>query len=77
MAYRRTVLLAFLVASALTSIVFSQDTEQTPAPQTPPAKPQPFDPHDISGIWRNPGRFKSIIRNNRPPMTECGKGEVE
>ncbi len=73
MAYRRTVLFALLAASALTPILFAQNRQQTPAPQAPPAKAQPFDPHDISGIWRNPGGFDPIIGMNRPPMTEWGK----
>jgi hypothetical protein len=42
MTYRRTVLFAFLAASALAPLLFSQ------------AKVQDFDPHDISGIWKNP-----------------------
>jgi hypothetical protein len=73
MTYRHTVLFALLAASALTPTVFSQNRQQTPAPQAPPANPQPFDPHDISGYWRNPGGFDPIIGTNRPPMTEWGK----
>ena len=73
MAYRRMVLFALLAASAVTPILFAQNSQQTPAPQAPPAKPQPFDPHDISGFWRNPGGFNPIIGTNRPPMTEWGK----
>ena len=69
MTYRRTALFALLALSALTPILFSQN-RQTPAP---PAKAQPFDPHDISGIWKNPGGFDPIIGANRPPMTEWGK----
>src|SRR5438034_690950 len=45
MAYRRTVLFALLAASAVTPILFAQNRQQTPAPQAPPAKAQPFDPH--------------------------------
>jgi hypothetical protein len=74
MAYRRMALFAFLAASVLTAILVAQDGEQAPAPQAPSsAKAQPFDPHDISGIWRNPGGFDPIIGMNRPPMTEWGK----
>src|SRR4051812_18926152 len=69
LALRRTVLFALLVESGLTPIFFSQN-RQTPAPQAPAATPQPFDPHDISGIWRNPGGFDPIIGMDRPPMTE-------
>jgi hypothetical protein len=72
MTYRHTVLFALLAASALTPTVFSQNRQQTPAPQAPPANPQPFDPHDISGYWRNPGGFDPIIGTNRPPRPEWG-----
>jgi len=45
---------------ALTQILFAQSA-------------QPFDPRDISGIWRNPGGFDVALGNARPPMTEWGK----
>src|SRR5499427_10469189 len=72
LALRRTVLFALLAVLALTSILFSQTRGRG---QTTPAPPSnlPFDPHDISGIWRNPGGFDPIIGTNRPPMTEWGK----
>src|SRR4030095_10763205 len=73
MTHRRTVLFALLAVSALAPILFSQNRRGTQAPQTPPANPQPFDPHDISGIWKNPGGFDPIIGTTRPPMTDWGK----
>ncbi len=34
---------------------------------------EPFDPHDISGIWKNPGGFDVALGTDRPPMTDWGK----
>ena len=73
MTHRRMVLFALMAASALAPILFSQNRGQTPAPQASPARALPFDPRDISGIWKNPGGFDPIIGTTRPPMTEWGK----
>src|SRR6185436_2183605 len=74
MTHRRTILFAFMAASALAPILLSQNRGQAPAPQAVPAKPAlPFDPRDISGIWKNPGGFDPIIGTTRPAMTEWGK----
>jgi len=35
----------------------------------------PFDPHDLSGIWRFGGNFFS--NNNAPPMTPAGKAKYD
>ena len=43
------------------------------APKAPPSKAQPFDPRDISGIWKNPGGFDVALGADRPPMTAWGK----
>ena len=74
MIYRRTALFALLAVLALMQILFAQRGPQrgAPAPSTA-ASTLPFDPHDISGIWRNPGGFDPIIGMNRPPMTDWGK----
>ncbi|HEY3824248.1 MAG TPA: hypothetical protein VGL82_06795 [Bryobacteraceae bacterium] len=56
---------------ALTQFLFAQRGQQAPAPQAP--SNEPFDPHDISGIWKNPGGFDVALGNNRPPMTDWGK----
>src|SRR5580700_3056461 len=58
---------------ALTQFLFSQSNQQTQAQKAPAASTQPFDPHDISGIWRNPGGFDVALGNSRPPMTDWGK----
>jgi hypothetical protein len=63
-------LAAFVAGFALTQIVFAQNRR----PQQPQkASTEPFDPHDISGIWKNPGGFDPVLGNARPPMTEWGK----
>jgi hypothetical protein len=72
LALRRTVLFVLLAVLAFTSILLSQGRGRGQAAPAPPSN-LPFDPHDISGIWRNPGGFDPIIGTNRPPMTEWGK----
>jgi hypothetical protein len=47
-----------------------QKGKQTPEP--PPSN-LPFDPHDISGIWKNPGGFDVALGTDRPPLTDWGK----
>src|SRR3984885_3914717 len=73
---------ALVAVSALTQILFAQNLfaqngQQTRAQKasTPEAQPSnlPFDPHDISGIWKNPGGFDVALGNDRPPMTDWGK----
>src|SRR6185369_10080598 len=70
MTYRYTI---FALVAVLVSMpnLFAQRGQRNQAPSTP--SNLPFDPHDISGIWRNPGGFDPIIGMNRPPMTEWGK----
>src|SRR5580700_51906 len=58
---------------ALTQFLFSQSNQSAQAQKAPAASTQSFDPHDISGIWRNPGGFDVALGNNRPPMTDWGK----
>src|SRR5205085_838583 len=43
------------------------------APPSPTAN-LPFDPHDLSGIWRYGGALSS---NNAPPMTPAGKAKYD
>jgi hypothetical protein len=64
---------AVVALLALTQVLFSQNRQQKQAPKASPPSNLPFDPHDISGIWRNPGGFNPIIGNDRPPMTAWGK----
>lgn len=63
---------AFLVGVALTQILFAQDKGKKQAKAYTPSN-LPFDPHDISGIWKNSGGFDPVLGNDRPPMTDWGK----
>ena len=60
--------MALFVALAAVS-----SSQQTQAQKAPAAKAEAFDPHDISGIWKNPGGFDVALGNDRPPMTDWGK----
>jgi hypothetical protein len=62
-------LIVALVAVLVLPMLEAQRQKQAP----PPPSNLPFDPHDISGIWRNPGGFDPILGNDRPPMTEWGR----
>jgi len=62
---------ALVAVAAFTQILFAQRGKQ--AEKDSPTKNLPFDAHDISGIWRNPGGFDPVLGNNRPPMTDWGK----
>ena len=73
MTYRRTALFALVAVSALTTTLFAQNTQQEQAQTASTAEAQPFDPHDISGIWKNPGGFNPILGADRPPMTAWGE----
>ena len=78
MKYRWFALSAAIVAGiAFSQLMFAQE-EAAPAGRgkgkaAPPKSNLPFDPHDISGIWRNPGGFDPILGTDRPPMTAWGK----
>jgi hypothetical protein len=74
MRYRfMTSFVALVAVWALTQLLFAQNRGQTQAQKASPAKAQPFDPHDISGIWKNPGGFDPFLGTARPPMTAWGK----
>src|SRR5262252_4297532 len=70
-----SVMIAFAVALASSSVAFAQQgRQQTKAPA---ASNKPFDPHDLSGFWdiTNIGRAPGALNetsNNRPPMTPWG-----
>ena len=64
---------AFAAILAFPQIIFAQNSQPTQAQKAPAAKAQPFDPHDISGIWKNPGGFDPFLGNDRPAMTAWGK----
>jgi hypothetical protein len=64
---------ALVTLLALTQILSAQNSQPTQAQKASTAKNQPFDPHDISGIWRNPGGFDKVLGTDRPPMTAWGQ----
>src|SRR3984893_16966717 len=64
---------ALVAVLALTQILFAQNGQQKQAQKDSPTKDLPFDPHDISGIWKNPGGFDVALGSDRPPMTAWGK----
>ena len=73
------VFVAAFVASVLgfaaAQILFAQDGQQKgrggkQPPKDSPTKNLPFDPHDISGIWKNPGGFDVALGTDRPPLTD-------
>src|SRR5262249_19513009 len=68
---------ALVALLALTQVLFAQSVAQNKQPkQAPKASPPsnlPFDPHDISGIWKNPGGFDPVLGTDRAPMTAWGK----
>jgi hypothetical protein len=65
---------ALVAVLALTPILFAQrGGKQKQAEKDSPTKNLPFDPHDISGIWKNPGGFDVALGAERPPMTDWGK----
>ena len=59
-------IIAFMAVLALSSVAFAQTNKA-------------FDPHDLTGFWEitNAGRPAGALNtmsNNRPPMTDWGKG---
>jgi hypothetical protein len=65
--------LGFLATCALAQSLSAQNSQQTQVQKALTAKAEPFDPHDISGIWKNPGGFDPFLGNDRPTMTAWGK----
>jgi hypothetical protein len=64
---------ALVAVGVFTQLLFAQNGRQTQAEKASPTQALPFDPHDISGIWKNPGGFDVGLGNERPPMTAWGK----
>jgi len=66
-------LVALPALFVLTQILFAQNSQPAQAQKASATKAKPFDPRDISGIWKNPGGFDVALGNERPPMTAWGK----
>src|ERR1700683_1197048 len=67
------------VVAAVAALVFSsatlaQETQLAAAPKTQTAKSQPFDPHDLTGVWvrGKVPKGNAPLSGNRPPMTPWG-----
>jgi len=81
----RTSYLTFALAAALLlpAATFAQSAPQTkPAPQgkdAAQAKPasQPFDPHDLSGVYILRQRAGFALSNDVPPMTPWAKAKYD
>lgn len=59
---------------AFTPVASAQARQQTGANQTATTKDQPFDAHDLSGVWWRHGKSGSTLsRNDVPPMTPWGQ----
>ena len=63
---------ACVTISAFAPFLFAQGKQKQAQKAFTPSN-LPFDPHDISGIWRNPGGFDPLLGMDRPPMTAWGK----
>ena len=73
MTYRYEVSFVALVAvSAFAPFLFAQGKQKQVQKAFTPSN-LPFDPHDISGMWKNPGGFDPLLGNDRPPLTAWGK----
>jgi hypothetical protein len=51
--------------------LFAQNSQQASPSKTPGVKAQPFDPHNISGIWKMAGNHPAL-GPNRPALTAWG-----
>jgi len=72
MRYRYAASAALAAVSAFAPFLLGQGKQKQAQKAFTPSN-LPFDPHDISGIWKNPGGFDPILGNDRPPMTAWGK----
>ena len=64
--------LAFL---AISPVAFAQSPSPAGSANSQAAKPKPFDPHDLTGIWvrGKVPKGNSPLSVNRPPMTPWGQ----
>jgi hypothetical protein len=61
---------ALVSVLCFTPFASAQTGQQAAAGKTATAKAQPFDPHDLSGVWWRRGKSGSTLsRNDVPPMT--------
>ncbi len=68
---------ALVAVWAWTHLLFAQGNPQTQAQKASAATPEAFDPHDISGIWKNPGRIRRCVGQQSSSHDGVGKREME
>jgi hypothetical protein len=63
-----------LALLAISPVTFAQSTSPAGSSNSQTAKPKPFDPHDLTGIWvrGKVPKGNSPLSVNRPPMTPWG-----
>ncbi len=61
----------------LSSVTFAQETQPSAARMAQAAQTQPFDPHDLNGIWvrGKVPKGNAPLSGNRPPMTPWGQAK--
>ena len=63
------------------SIALAQDasgrSDQSGAGNAPAQTNQPFNPRDLSGVWRLPNTVPVTLENPMPPMTAWGKAKFD
>jgi hypothetical protein len=69
---RSVISLSALIAFA----AFAHAQTNRPAAASPPANAQPFDPHDLSGVWILKSPFAGL-NNQPPPMTAWGQAKYD
>ena len=76
----RFLCLGIVILSALfcSSALLAQDDDQAASGKSGAAKSQqPFDPHDLSGVWRMHQKAQDTLSNDPPPMTPWAQARYE
>ena len=65
------------VSLTLSSVALAQTIHPSEMPQSQTTKTQPFDPHDLTGIWvrGKVPKGNAPLSGNRPPMTPWGQAK--
>jgi len=70
-----TVVLAAVLA--LSTVAVSQTGQPSGAAKAQSAKPQPFDPHDLSGVWSMHQKAQDTLSKDPPPMTPWAQARYD
>ena len=65
-----------IVSTLFTLAPFTAAQTTRPSAAEPQAKPQPFDPHDLSGVWILSTPYAGIS-NQAPPLTAWGQAKFD